>query len=291
MKLVAEPILQARAKLGEGSIWDAARQLLYWVDIYGFLIHTYDPASGINTTIDVGTFVSTIVRRSDAAGGGFIVGLPERIAHVSDEGVITTICELEHGLNNRMNDGKCDPAGRFWCGSVNFEFKTGAANLWMLDKERKLHHKLGNVSISNGIVWSADCKTMYYSDTQSRRIDAFDFDLESGAISNQRVAIENTFEGFWDGMTIDSDDNLYAAGWDSSSVYVLDPIKGRLIDRIFLPGVRNVSSCAFGGKNLNELYITTSADKTNIIDEPNAGALFRIELSGIKGVPANEYAG
>ncbi|MDR3616300.1 MAG: SMP-30/gluconolactonase/LRE family protein [Candidatus Obscuribacterales bacterium] len=291
MSLIAQPILQARAKLGEGSIWDSHKNVLYWVDILGCCFHIFDPVTGINKTIDVGAHVGTIVKRSQRSGGGFIVGLPGRIAHVGDDGKVETLCELEKGLNNRMNDGKCDPTGHFWCGSMNYDEKKGAGNLWMLDLNRQLHLKLSDVTISNGITWSADATKMYYIDTPTGHLDVFDFAIESGDITNRRVCVQNTFGGHFDGMTMDSKGNLYVAAWGGGCVYIFDPNKGSLLDRISVPGVKNVTSCAFGGEELNQLFITSSADKTKIEDEPNAGALFCVEIPGVHGTKAFEYAG
>ena len=291
MTLTATPILQARAKLGEGSLWDSEKKLLYWVDILGCAIHIYDPVAQVDKKIDVGENVSTIVRRSTRTGGGFIVGLPGSIAHVDESGKIETICKVEQGLNNRMNDGKCDPAGHFWCGSMNYDEKKGAGNLYMLDLNKQVHLKLSDVSISNGIVWSADAKKMYYIDTPTGRLDVFDFAIESGDISNRRVCVQNTFGGHFDGMTIDSSGNLYVAAWAGGCVYVFDPGKGTLLEKILVPGVKNVTSCAFGGEKLNQLFITSSANKTKIEDEPNAGALFCIDMKETTGVKAFEYAG
>jgi sugar lactone lactonase YvrE len=161
----------------------------------------------------------------------------------------------------------------------------------MLDQGRQLHHKLDDVTISNGITWSADAKRMYYIDTETGRLDVFDFELETGKIANRRLCVQNTFGGHFDGMTIDAADNLYVAAWGAGAVYIIDPVKSILLDRISVPGVKNVTSCAFGGEKLNQLFITSSADKTRIEDEPNAGALFCIELAGVQGVKSFEYAG
>jgi sugar lactone lactonase YvrE len=291
MQLVAEPVLQARAVLGEGSIWDPALQVLYWVDIDKFLLHTFDPSTGQDKFVDLGTHVGTVVKRSASKGGGFIVALPDQFAQVDDDGKITPIADVEKGLGNRMNDGKCDPAGRFWCGSMNFNFVPGAGNLWMLDTDRKIHHKLGNVTCSNGLVWTRDAKLMYYIDTFTRHLDVFDYDITTGAIENRRIAVDNSWDGHFDGMTIDADDNVYIATLAGGAVLKIDPRTGELLAKIEVPGVKNVTSCAFGGAKLNDLYITSSANGADLKDEPNAGALFKISLPDVVGLPAFEFQG
>lgn len=162
MQLVAEPILQAGAILGEGAIWDCDRGLLYWIDMLKFAIHAFDPTTGKNNSISLDTQIGTVVKRSSKHGGGFVVSLPEKFAHVDSSGKITILCEPEKGLGNWMNDGKCDPAGRFWCGSQSLDFSVSAANLWMLDTDHKLHHKLDKIPAlmeSFGLAMPKSCIT------------------------------------------------------------------------------------------------------------------------------------
>lgn len=288
LELEAEPILKISAVLGEGSLWDWERNVLLWVDIDQFLLHTYDPATGNNTSVNVGDYVGTVVKH---AGGGFVVGLGHRFAHVDEKGKVSTICEVEKNTGNRMNDGKCDPSGRFWCGSMDFNLAPGKGNLWMLDADRHVHHILGNVTCSNGLVWTSDRRLMYYIDTPTGHLDVFDYDDETGAISNRRVAVKNQWGGHFDGMTIDAEDNVYIAAWGGGAVYKIDPQKGTLIAKINVPGVKNVTSCALGGPNMNDLFITSSGKNANPSSEPNAGDLFKIRLDGTTGVRAFEYHG
>lgn len=291
MQFLAEPVLQARATIGEGAIWDGSSGLLHWIDIDEFLIHSYDPRTEKDSYINIGTHVGTVVKRSAKQGGGFIVGLPEKFAHIDASGKITVLANMEKGLGNRMNDGKCDPAGRFWCGSMNFEFTKHAGNLWMLDTECNLHHKLANITVSNGIVWTLDATIMYYVDSMTGHLDAFDFDVESGEISNRRIAVQNIWGGIFDGMTIDADDNLYIALWEGGAILKVNPRTSKLLATIKVPGVQNVTSCALGGPKLNELYITSSAKGADLQQEPNAGALFKIALPDTQGVNAFEFQG
>jgi sugar lactone lactonase YvrE len=291
MTLIANPILQARAALGEGAIWDSRKNVLHWVDIDKFQIHTFDPATNQDSFIEVGTHVGTVVKRAPEVGGGFIAGLASSIAHVEDSGQVSSLVELKEHPRNRTNDGKCDPAGRFWCGSYNFDMTPNVCNLWMLDLDQKLHHKLGGVTVSNGLVWTADATTMYYIDSVSGHLDAFDYDNATGNISNRRNAATNVWGGYFDGMTIDDEDNVYIAIWEGGAVLKIDPRSGKLLEKIEVPGVRNVTSCAFGGPTLSDLYITSSGKDTKPAEEPNAGAIFKIEIHSSRGVAAFEYKG
>lgn len=290
MKLVASPILDAGAALGEGPLWDSQKAVLHWVDIDNNHVHTFDPESGKDSFIDVGEKVGCVAKRGAMGGGGLIVSLPEKFAAL-DGDKITPLANLEQGSGNRMNDGKCDPAGRFWCGSMHPDFTAGAGNLWMMDKDLRVEHKIGGVTISNGLAWSADAKTMYYIDTPTGQVDAFDYDIATGAITNRRTAVKNTWEGYFDGMTIDSDDNLYVAMWGGGCVIKLNPRTGELLAKISVPGVKNVTCCTFGGKNLDELFITSSGQGADPQEEPNAGAIFHLSLPGCRGLPAFEFLG
>lgn len=288
--LKAEPILQARSPLGEGAIWNADRGVLHWVDIHRGEIHTYDPATGKDEKIVVGEPVGTVVQRAEKCGGGFVVGLPCRFAHVSAEGKVTTLAEMEKGAGTRSNDGKCDPAGRFWCGSMHFDFIKGAAHLWRMNCDHSLHHMRDNITCSNGIVWTRDAKTMYYVDTPTGQMDAFEYDLETGDIRNHRIAFKNSWGGGFDGMTIDANDHLYICAWGGGAVYRVEARTGNLVAKIEVPGVKNITSCAFGGPTLQDLYITSSAAKAGP-DESNAGALFKITLNDTQGVRASVFQG
>ncbi len=223
--------------------------------------------------------------------GGFIAALTNSIAHVDDLGTVTKIVDLNELPRNRCNDGKCDPAGRFWCGSFNFDLTPGACNLWMLDTDRTLHHKLDNIGVSNGLVWTSDQSTMYYIDSLSGHLEAFDYDVETGNISNRRDAVNNSWGGYFDGMTIDAEDNVYIAIWEGGAVLKINPKTGKLLERIKVPGALNITSCAFGGSDLTDLYITSSAKDTKAEEQPNAGSIFKITLSDSKGCKAFEFKG
>ena len=194
---------------------------------------------------------------------------------------------------NRFNDGKCDPAGRFWAGTLALDEKPRAASLYCMDTDLSVRRVLGNVGNSNGIVWSLDNTTMYYIDTPTREIAAFDYDLETGAISNRRVAVTVPQEyGYPDGMTIDEEGMVWVALWGEGCVCRWDPRTGELLHSLRLP-VRQVTSCAFGGEKLDELYITSACigpEGKALAAQPLAGGLFRVH-PGVKGIEAFEFNG
>jgi sugar lactone lactonase YvrE len=289
--LIAEPILNAHAELGEGAIWNCDEGVLHWVDINRFLVHSFNPKTGKNVTINVGAHVGTVVNRSAKHGGGFVVALPNKIAHVAADGKISVLANLEEPPSNRLNDGKCDPAGRFWFGSMDFDFAPGKSQLYMMDHDLKVISKLDGITISNGIVWTSDHKRMYYIDSGTNALDVFDYDIESGAISNRKPVVENKWNGVFDGMTIDKDDNLYIALWGGGAVLKIEPTSGSLIEKITVPGASKVTSCAFGGDELNDLYITSAAENIDPEKEPHAGSLFRLHLDTAKGVRADQFLG
>lgn len=290
-ELKAEPIIHAQSDLGEGAIWDQNAQRLYWVDIDRFQIHIFDPQSGADKTIQLDSHVGTVVKRSKQ--DGFVAALPAKFVYVDMDGNVTALAEVDEEKGNakvRLNDGKCDPAGRLWCGSMAFDFAKGAGHLWMMDEQLKVHKKLSDVTISNGIVWSLDARTMYYIDTGNNCVDAFDYVLETGEISNRRTVVTNAWGGYFDGMTIDADGMLYIAIWNGAAVFKFDPKSGKRLATIRVPGAKNITSCAFGGDKLQDLFITSSSNGTDRKTHQNAGDLFRITLSDTCGVPAYEFA-
>ena len=288
----ADLILDAQAALGEGALWDAKRQVLLWIDIMKSQVHLYDPATEHNRTIQIDQMVGTVVPRRS---GGLMVAVHHGFASLDLETEqMQIVADPEHDLpTNRFNDGKCDPAGRFWAGTLSLEGTRGACTLWRLDADLSVHKMLSGVSVSNGIVWTADRMTMYYVDTPTRQVDRFDYDHETGAIGNRRVAVRiPEGMGFPDGMTIDSEGMLWVCLWQGGKVSRWDPANGTLLQTVDLP-TANVTSCAFGGENLDQLYITTAQSvniKGQIEQQPLAGGLFRADV-GVTGVPAFEFAG
>jgi sugar lactone lactonase YvrE len=283
----AELLLDAKAQLGEGSFWDARAKRLYWVDITGDQLHIYDPVTNRDHAIALSPMPSTVVPRKS---GGLILGTKIGIAAFDpNTNKLDILANPEKDTpNNRFNDGKCDPRGRFWAGTFPLQQAPGTAHLWRMDTDLSVHKILDGVTCSNGIVWTADRKTMYYIDTRTRRVDAFNYDDETGDVTNRRAAFAiPEDQGHPDGMTIDAEGNLWVAHWGASHVSCNDPRTGKVLRRIHLP-VSQVSSCAFGDEKLNRLYITSARNGKE--NEPLAGGLFVADVGAV-GVAQPEFAG
>lgn len=291
-----ETVVDRRSLVGEGAVWDARRQRLLWVDILGHLLFIYDPATGKNRGINLLQAVGTVVPR---AKGGVVVALHNGFARLDPETErMTPIADPEADLpGNRFNDGKCDPAGRLWAGTMAFDGMNDREQgaLYCLDADGAVTRKLGRISISNGIVWSADARTMYFIDTVKNDVRAFDYDLETGAIANERVTVRNDGDGHFDGMTIDAEGMVWIALFGGGAVKRYDPQTGEHLATIELP-VSCVTSCAFGGPDLDQIYVTSGSYRltaAELAEQPLAGSLFRVVpgVLGVRGVPAFEYAG
>ena len=288
--LHAELVLDAKTILGEGSIWHPKENKLYWIDIEGKSLHIYDPVTKEDKQFPLGSRVGTVVLLQ---AGGAIVALQSSIQKIDTKtGKLSFLTNpLPDTVNLRYNDGKCDPAGRFWVGTMALDSRRRGAVLYRMDKDKSIHQMLDSVTISNGIVWTADKKTMYYNDTPTGTIQGFDYNDKTGEIANRRVVVRISKGGGGpDGMTIDADGNLWVALWGSGTVGKFDPISGELLQKVIVPAP-NVTSCAFGGKNLETLYITTAragmnADKLK--EFPLSGGLFSVK-PGVHVVPAEFY--
>jgi sugar lactone lactonase YvrE len=256
------------------------------------MLHIYDPVTKQDKSFPVGSRVGTVV---PVQGGGALIAMQSGIQKIDIKtGKLSWIINpLPDTTGLRFNDGKCDPAGRFWVGTLAMDSRRKGAVLWRIDKDKSVHLMLDSVSISNGIVWTADKKTMYYNDTPTGTIQGFDYDDKTGNISNRRVVIRIPKGGGGpDGMTIDADGNLWVALWGSGTVGKFNPLTGELLQKVIVPAP-NVSSCAFGGENLETLYITTArawVNEAKLKEFPLSGGLFSVK-PGVKGVPAEFYKG
>jgi sugar lactone lactonase YvrE len=197
-----------------------------------------------------------------------------------------------HLPNNRFNDGKCDPAGRFWAGTMSINEEPNTGNVYMLGVDLSFEKKISGVSISNGMAWSADQRTFYYIDTPSFEVAAYSYDKTTGNISNKTTIMKILKEeGNPDGMTIDNEGMLWIAHWDGWQITRRDPQTGEKLLQISLP-VSRVTSCCFGGENFADLYITSAREGLSDEDlqkQPLAGSLFVIRNCGYKGIPGFEF--
>lgn len=285
-----ELVLDAKADLGEGPLWDDRSGRLVWVDIMEGTVNFFDPSTGGNRAVSVGSPVGAAALHS---AGGLLLALKEGFAHLDvEDGKSTPLCGFPGAAPLiRMNDAKCDPQGRLWAGTLSMDMKPGAGALYRLNPDGGVTTVLESVTCSNGIDWSLDGKTMYYVDSMTRRIDCFDFDPLLGSVTNRRsfVQIEQD-NAVPDGLTVDSGGNVWVALWGGWGVRCFNP-QGELISEIEVPASQS-SSCAFGGSDLGDLYITsarTGLTEEQLAKEPHAGGLFRAR-PGVKGRPANRFA-
>jgi sugar lactone lactonase YvrE len=274
-------VVDGRALLAEGPIWDARDGSLLWVDILRHEIHRYDGQDRV------------IARLPDPVGavavrslGGLVAATGMGIAVVDGEWIAT----VDRG--DRMNEAKCDPAGRLWAGTLTNDHVPGASGLYRLDADRRIAPVLEDVTLSNGIGWSPDGATMYYVDTPTEAVDAFDFDAGTGAVSGRRRLVDlRDVPGRPDGLTVDAEGAVWVAmarGW-AVRRFLPDGTPDAVVE---VPASK-VTSCTFGGPALDELYITTACfglDERELAAQPHAGAVFRCR-PGVAGLPAGEYAG
>lgn len=284
--------VDGHAELGEGPTWDAATGEILWVDIIGRRVHRFRPADGIaGPSLTVARDVGAAVPRRN---GGLVLAVAGAFA-LFDPGAsapATTIPVETDRPGNRMNDGKCDPTGRFWAGTLAYAATPGAGSLYRLDPDLSVTTMITGVTISNGLGWSPDTRTMYHIDTSTGGIDAFEFDPATGAIANRRRIIDIPSDsGLPDGMTVDAEGGLWVALWGGGAVrrYLPDGTLERIVE---LP-CRLVTSCAFGGGRLDELFITTaSVGLSHAAQEVQrgAGGLFSCQ-PGLTGLPPTPFAG
>ena len=292
MSITAELVLDAQAVLGEGPLWHAPTQKLFWVNLLDGEVHLFDPATNEDRVVEVGQPVGTVVSRQ---AGGAMVAVANGFASLDlESGELTVIHDPEADMpENRFNDGKCDPAGRFWAGTMPYDPGSPTGSLYCMDIDHSVRKMLDGVMISNGIVWTSDNSTMYYVDSLTRQVAAFDYDVSTGDISNRRVAVSVPEDfGVPDGMTIDEEDTIWVAHFGGSRITHWNPANGELLGKIDVPASQ-VTACAFGGPDLTDLYITTARfelDDEALKEEPAAGGLF-VATPGAKGVAAFEFAG
>jgi sugar lactone lactonase YvrE len=275
----AEQVTDPVAHHGEGPMWDARLGRLMWVDLLrGDLLTLRDDGSVERR--HVGDVAACVVPR---AGGGHVVATERGFALLDFDGDIETLPDVWDDAGVRMNDGGCDPLGRFWCGSMAYDEAPGRASMFRLDPDHTAHLAFDGVTVSNGLAWSPDGSAAYYIDSPTRRVDVCAADL-----TERRSFFEIPVDaGIPDGLTVDGDGGVWVALWDGSAVrhHTQDGVLDEVVE---LP-VRRVTSCAFGGPDLDTLYISTSA--LGLDDpEPSAGALFAVN-PGVTGQPSLEFAG
>lgn len=277
--------------LGEGPVWDAEQNTISWIDLLNGMIHEFDTHHQSHRIIELGDMVGSIALTKS---GNYLAALKSGLSLVNrSTGRVQVLHHPEKAIDtNRFNDGKCDPSGRFWVGTMSLSADPGAGKVYMFDDHASCSEKIVGVTISNGLAWSNDHTTFYYIDTPSFEVVAYDYDGSTGTISNKRTVITIPHgEGYPDGMTIDTEGMLWIAHWDGAQVARWNPSTGDKILSVPLP-VDRVTSCTFGGPDLTDIFITTARvglTEKQIDEQPYAGALFVIKNSGYKGLPPVKF--
>lgn len=290
-RIVAELLVDAHAALGEGPVWDPERGCLWWVDIDSGHVHETHPATGADRVIDVGQPVGAIALRRR---GGLVAAARDGFGLVDIEresfALRTPVEAGDHGT--RMNDGKPDPAGSFWAGTMALDFAAGRGMLYRLAPDWTATPMLAGLTISNGMDWTADGRTLYFIDSPTGRVDRFAFDPGRGTIADRAPAFGiPSGMGDPDGMTLDAEGFAWVALWGGWAVGRFAP-DGRLDTIVDVPA-EQVSCPTFGGPNLDRLFITTARgglEASALARQPYAGGVFVCE-PGVRGREANRFAG
>ncbi|XP_021924409.1 regucalcin-like isoform X2 [Zootermopsis nevadensis] len=278
--------ISAPVILGEGPHWDHDAQALYYIDIKGSTVHKYVPATNTHTTVKIDGGEVSLVIPLEGTKDKFVITVGRNVAILTWDGESSTPTEVKYVSavdnekelqDNRLNDGKADPIGRLWAGTMGAEsdpedkFPLTLGSLFSFSKDWKPTKHLSNITVSNGLAWSEDLKSMYYIDSPTRKVEAFDFDAESGKIY---------------GMATDTKGKLWVACFEGSQVIRVDPANGKLLRCIPIPALK-VTSVAFGGPQLDELYVTSADILTEEQKKmyPESGATFRVTGLGVKGYP------
>lgn len=309
----AEIALPARAELGEGPTWDSETQSLIWVDIIAGKVHRFRPDRGADVAAETGTSVGSVGLRT---GGGLVLSLADGLALASADQVRIALPEsarqplpggrhagtaLEYervpgleieGEKVRFNEGKADPEGRFLAGTMHWEEREPLGSLYQITPDGQASVLLDGITVANGLDFTGDRRTMYYIDSAVGGVDAFDRDPETGRLSGRRrVADVPSSAGVPDGMTLDAEGCLWVAVWGGGEVRRFSP-DGRLIGVAEIPA-RQVTSAAFGGEHLDELFITTARigqSQRELAAQPRAGDIFWLR-PGVAGRPWPRFSG
>lgn len=283
-----EHLVSSQCQLGEGPLWHPIEQVLYWLDITQGRLHRFDPTSGNYQTAELGVVTGSMGVRGQ---GGFVMATKKGFAFWDPQTAKMTFLgdpDADEG-DVRFNDGKTDRQGCFWAGKMS---TTPTNSLFRLNVDCSIQRMESGIIISNGLGWSPDNRIFYYTDSDARMIYAYDFDPQAGSISNRRVfAHISAGDGFPDGLAVDAEGYIWSARWGGWKVVRYAP-DGSIEREIPMP-VEFPTSCAFGGLNLDELYITSAwieVKPENRARQPFAGDVFRLKTH-VCGLPEPLFAG
>jgi sugar lactone lactonase YvrE len=277
-------ISEVISDLGEGPIWSANTNSVTWTDITQNTFHTADIDTGRTMSFGVPSMVGAIAHSKD---GGYIAATQKGFARIGVDGKYSPLHSFLPD-DMRMNDGKVDPSGRFWAGSMALSFEKGRGSLYVLEKDNSYRSILDDITLSNGMGWSPDAQYFYYIDSVPGVLKRFDYDLYTGYISNPKDLI--TFDpssGIPDGMSMSSDGKIIVALWDGGRIEIYEP-SGEKVSEITL-GVSRPTSCTFAGPNRDILIVSTASQGIDRADEPLAGKILAVTGTGLSGLPTQQY--
>jgi sugar lactone lactonase YvrE len=268
---------------GEGPVWFPGWGGLRYVDMLAGDVMTLRPDGTLDRR-HVGTIAAVVRPRT---GGGAVIAVERGFALEEPDGTIRTLPEVWSDPGVRMNEGGCDPDGRFYCGSMAYDQAKGAASVYRLDPDGSVRVVLDQVTVSNGLEWSPDGTLAYYNDTETSEISVFDYSTASG-LTNRRTFARLSGPGGPDGLTVDAEGGVWSAVYEGGAVLRYSAA-GVLEERIEVPTPK-VTACTFGGDNLDRLFITTSKEDVDTDADPLAGSLFVADV-GVRGRPVRPFAG
>jgi sugar lactone lactonase YvrE len=277
-------ISEVISDLGEGPIWSANTNSVTWTDITQNTFHTADIDTGRTMSFGVPSMVGAIAHSKD---GGYIAATQKGFARIGVDGKYSPLHSFLPD-DMRMNDGKVDPSGRFWAGSMALSFEKGRGSLYVLEKDNSYRSILDDITLSNGMGWSPDAQYFYYIDSVPGVLKRFDYDLYTGHISNPKDLITfDSSSGIPDGMSMSSDGKIVIALWDGRRIEIYEP-SGEKVSEITL-GVSRPTSCTFAGTNKDILIVSTASQGIDRADEPLAGKILAVTGTGLSGLPTQQY--
>jgi sugar lactone lactonase YvrE len=277
-------ISEVISDLGEGPIWSANTNSVTWTDITQNTFHTADIDTGRTMSFGVPSMVGAIAHSKD---GGYIAATQKGFARIGVDGKYSPLHSFLPD-DMRMNDGKVDPSGRFWAGSMALSFEKGRGSLYVLEKDNSYRSILDDITLSNGMGWSPDAQYFYYIDSVPGVLKRFDYDLYTGHISNPKDLITfDSSSGIPDGMSMSSDGKIVIALWDGGRIEIYEP-SGEKVSEITL-GVSRPTSCTFAGPNRDILIVSTASQGIDQADEPLAGKILAVTGTGLSGLPTQQY--
>jgi sugar lactone lactonase YvrE len=279
----AERVTDAVTYHGEGPVWSTRWGGLRWVDMLAGEVLTLQDDGTVGRR-HVGGIAAALRPRT---GGGAVIAIERGFALEEPDGSLTILDPVWTDRSVRMNEGGCDPDGRFWCGSMAYDRRPGGGALYRLDPDGSVRVGMDGVTISNGLEWSPDGGVAYYVDTPTHRIDVLDYDRDAG-LTGRRPFVRFADDEAPDGLTVDAAGGVWVALNGSGQVRRFTP-EGAL-DEVVEVGARQVTACTFGGADLDSLFITTSREDLPPDEDPPAGSLFVAEV-GVRGRPVREFAG